>query len=173
MGNETIDRLDSPAAQAAVDELAALIVDAVDGGASVGFLRPLAEADARNWAEGLALDIESDRAIALVARRDGNVQGTVQLRFSTYPNGRHRGEVAKLMVRRSGRGQGVGTRLMEAIEHVAKEAGLRTLILDTETGSDAERLYRTLGWTPAGVIPEFAASPNGGLRSTSFFYRLM
>jgi GNAT superfamily N-acetyltransferase len=168
-----IERLDGPAALAAIDGLAALIVDSVEGGASLGFPRPLAVADARAWAEGVAAAVEARRVMVLAARRDGAICGSVQLGFATYPNGRHRGEVAKLMVRRDARGRGVGTRLMAAIEAAAKEAGLRTLFLDTETGSDGERLYRTLGWTLAGVIPEFAASPEGGLRSSSFYYRLI
>jgi GNAT superfamily N-acetyltransferase len=169
----TIELLDGPAARVEVDRLAALLVDSVEGGASLGFPRPLAAADARAWAEGVAAAIESKRVIVLVARLDGDICGSVQLWFSTYPNGRHRGEVAKLMVDRDARGQGIGTRLMAAIEAAAKEAGLRTLFLDTETGSDGERLYLTLGWSLAGVIPEFAASPEGGLRSSSFCYRLI
>jgi GNAT superfamily N-acetyltransferase len=168
-----ISRITATLARELESELAALIIDAVDGGASVGFTRPLADVDARAWAQELASDVEARRAIVLVARSGTSLRGTVQLRFSTYPNGRHRGEVAKLMVHRSARGEGIGTRLMQAIESEAKLAELRTLILDTETGSDAERLYRRLGWTLAGVIPEYAASPGGGIRSTSFLYRLI
>lgn len=173
MDEVTIDQLDADAASAAVDQLAALIVDAVAGGASVGFARQPGAAEARAWASGVAADVAAGRALLLVAGRPGPIHGSVQLRFAPSENGRHRAEVAKLMVHRSVRSRGVGARLMGAVEAAARSAGLRTLVLDTETGSDAERLYRRLGWTFAGSVPEYAASPAGGLRSTSFYYRLI
>jgi GNAT superfamily N-acetyltransferase len=139
----------------------------------VGFATPPTIEEARAWAAGVAADVDARRALLLVARRQGAICGTVQLRFPSSGNGRHRAEVAKLMVHRAGRARGVGTRLMGAVEAAAKAAGRRTLVLDTETGSDAERLYRRIGWTYVGAVPAYAASPAGGLRSTSFFYRLL
>jgi len=168
-----IEQLGGGAALAAVDALARLIVDAVESGASVGFLRPLALADARRWAAEVAADVEAGRALLLAGSRRGVLCGSVQLRFASSENGRHRGEVAKLLVHRELRRRGVGTMLMEAVETAARAAGLRTLLLDTETGGDAERLYRRLGWTLVGSVPEYAVSPAGGLSSTSFYYRLI
>jgi GNAT superfamily N-acetyltransferase len=167
-----VERLDGPGAQAVVAGLAGLIVDAVDGGASLGFPRPLAEADARRWAERVAAEVAGNEAMLFVARNGGGVSGTVQLRFSSYPNGRHRAEVAKLMVHRDARRRGLGRLLVTSAEAAARAGGLRTLVLDTETGSEAERFYASLGWTLAGIVPEYAASPLGGLR-TSIYYRLI
>ena len=169
----TIERLDGVAVAAAEDELAALIVDAVQSGASVGFARPPTDAEARAWVAGVAADVEAGRAVVLVARRPDAICGTVQLQFASSQNGRHRAEVAKLMVHRTARSRGIGTLLMTAVEAAAKSAGLRTLMLDTETGSAAERLYQKLGWLLVGVVPEYAASPAGGLRPTSFYSRLI
>jgi GNAT superfamily N-acetyltransferase len=169
----TIERLDGTAVAAAAGELAGLIIDAVAGGASVGFARPPTDADARAWVGGVAADVEAGHAVLLVARHAGAICGTVQLRFASSENGRHRAEVAKLMVHRAARSRGVGTRLMGAVEAAARAVGLRTLVLDTECGSDAERLYRKLGWSHVGTVPEYATSPAGGLRSTSFYYRLV
>ena len=45
--------------------------------------------------------------------------------------------------------------------------------LDTEEGSPAERMYERLGWAKAGVIPAFAYSPDGRLRPSTFFYKLL
>jgi ribosomal protein S18 acetylase RimI-like enzyme len=169
----SIERLDGGAALAVAGDLAGLIADAVAGGASVGFLSPPGDREALAWAEGVAAEVESGRALLLVARAGGVVCGSVQLLRASSPNGAHRGEVAKLLVRRDARRQGIGRALMEAVEAAARAAGLRTLVLDTETGSDAERLYRLLGWTAVGTIPEYAASPAGGLRKTSIYYRLL
>jgi ribosomal protein S18 acetylase RimI-like enzyme len=169
----TIGRLDGAAVAAAADELAGLIIDAVTGGASVGFARPPTDADARAWVAGVAADVEAGSAILLVARLHGAICGTVQLRFASSENGRHRAEVSKLMVHHAARSRGIGTRLMGAVEAAATAAGLRTLVLDTESGSDAERLYQGLGWNLVGLMPEYAESPAGGLRSTSFYYRLI
>ena len=173
MDDVTIDRLDGAAVAAAADELAGLIIDAVTGGASVGFARQPAAADALAWVAGVAADVEAGRAIVMAAWRPGAICGTVQLRFASSENGRHRAEVAKLLVHRSVRSRGIGTRLMDAVETAARTAGLRTLVLDTETGSDAERLYQRLGWHRVGTVPEYAMSPAGGLRGTSFYYRLI
>jgi GNAT superfamily N-acetyltransferase len=169
----TIDRLDGAAVGAAADELAARIIAAVAGGASVGFAGRPSDADARAWVDGVAADVEAGHAIVLVARRGAAICGTVQLQFASSENGRHRAEVAKLMVHRAARSRGVGTRLMNAVETTAKTVGLSTLVLDTESGSDAERLYQKLGWSLVGTVPEYATSPAGGLRSTSFYYRLI
>ncbi|HET7338164.1 MAG TPA: GNAT family N-acetyltransferase, partial [Candidatus Dormibacteraeota bacterium] len=99
--------------------------------------------------------------------------GTVQLGFAQFPNGRHRAEVAKLLVHSSMRRRGLATGLMNAAEEHARRAARTLLFLDTETGSAAEILYRKLGWTVAGVIPGFAYRPDGQLRPTTFFYKVV
>jgi GNAT superfamily N-acetyltransferase len=102
---------------------------------------------------------------------DGRVVGTVQLVRPATPNGRHRAEVAKLLVHRRARRQGVGVRLMGRVEDEARRLGLLLLFLDTESDSDGDRLYRRLGWEVAGEIPAFAYRPDGVLRPTTFLYR--
>jgi GNAT superfamily N-acetyltransferase len=152
-----------------VTELADLLIDCVEGGASLGFPSPL-EADAsRTYWLGVSDAVESGRSALLVA--GDPIVGTVQLHFASFPNGRHRAEVAKLLVHSSARNQGVGTRLMEMVEQEAIRRGKSLLILDTQTGSDAEYLYRKLGWESAGVIPDFAFTPFGQLAPTTFFFK--
>ena len=152
-----------------LDDLAALLVDAVDSNASVGFAAGLGVAEARAWWEARLADAQTT---VLVERgADGRIAGTVQLVRSAYPNGRHRGEVAKLLVLRSARRQGLGERLMTRVEEEARRAGLLLLFLDTESGSDGDRLYRRLGWRAAGEIPDFAYRPDGVLRPTTFLYK--
>ena len=111
--------------------------------------------------------------LLLGAWLDDALVGTVQLHPSVMPNGRIRAEVAKLLVLRSARRQGLGRSLMEAVEALARERGRTTLVLDTQTGSDAERLYRALGWTPAGVVPEYSLLSGGGTGATTFMYKLL
>lgn len=118
-------------------------------------------------------DAAGDPATTLLVERDpdGRVVGTVQLVRSSYPNGRDRAEVAKLLVHRRARRRGLGEQLLRRAEAEGRAAGLKLLFLDTESGSEAARLYRRLGWTAAGEIPDFAYRPDGALRPTTFFYK--
>ncbi|ETK34811.1 GNAT family N-acetyltransferase [Microbispora sp. ATCC PTA-5024] len=151
--------------------LAVLLQDAVEGGASVGFLAPLDLGTAAAWWESLAPAVAEGRMILWVARDGGEIIGTITLRLEQYPNGRHRGEIAKLLVHRMARGRGLGRDLLAIAERAAIEDGRTLLILDTETGSRAEELYRRKGWTPLGVVPGHAADPSGVLKPTTFFYK--
>ncbi|MEV6331937.1 GNAT family N-acetyltransferase [Streptomyces sp. NPDC051909] len=151
----------------AADGLGALLVDAVAGGASVGFLAPLDPAEAAAWwAEAAGV-----REVWAAADPAGRLLGAVTLVRDTKANGRHRGEIAKLVVHRDARGRGLGRRLLAAAEAHAAATGLTLLVLDTQTGSPAERLYRAAGWTPAGTVPDFAAAPDGALHPTTLYYR--
>ncbi|TDQ52923.1 GNAT family N-acetyltransferase [Actinorugispora endophytica] len=168
-----IVRLSSEDLAAVAAELAGVLSDVVEGGNSVGFLAPLDPGAAEEWWKGLEPAVAGGRVLVWAARRDGRIEGTVQLRLNDMPNGSHRAEVAKLMVRRRARGAGLGRALLAAAERAAGEAGVTLLVLDTETGSPAERLYRADGWTRVGVIPDYAADPAGVLRSTTYFYKLL
>ena len=105
------------------------------------------------------------------ASLDGGLVGTVQLHPAGQANGSHRAEVAKLLVHRSARRRGVGRALMGAVEALAREQGRTLLVLDTQTGSDAERLYTDLGWTVAGVIPGYSRLSDGSLGATTYLYK--
>ncbi|MER5597859.1 GNAT family N-acetyltransferase [Streptomyces sp. NPDC002265] len=167
----TTTRLDAPRLLAAVPELAGLLADTVHGGASIGFLAPLDRTDAIAWWRGRAEAVASGQLAVWVARDAGRVLGTVTLAFADKPNSRHRAELVKLMVHRDARGRGLGRALLATAEQAAAEAGITLLHLDTETDSPAERLYRSAGWTRAGVIPDYAASPDGVLRPTTLYYK--
>lgn len=154
-----------------VDGLADVLADAVNDGASVGFVLPFVAADATRWWRALADEVAAGRVVVWVARDGDRVVGTVQLRPSAYPNQRHRADVAKLLVHRDARRRGIARRLMAALEDEARRAGCTLLVLDTISGSDADRLYRALGWTEAGTIPRYAAMPDGTLAATTYFYK--
>ncbi|MEV6177554.1 GNAT family N-acetyltransferase [Streptomyces sp. NPDC052016] len=167
----TTIRLDAGRLLDRVEGLADLLVDTVDGGASVGFLAPLDRAAAVAWWKGRAGGVAAGQ-LAVWAAHDGDrVVGTVSLDFPDKPNSRHRAELVKLMVHRDARGQGLGRRLLVIAEEAAATAGVTLLHLDTETDSPAEHLYRTAGWTRAGVIPDYAANPAGHLRPTTLYYK--
>ncbi|GGS32178.1 MULTISPECIES: GNAT family N-acetyltransferase [Actinokineospora] len=166
-----IERLDADGLTSAADDLAALLRDVTDTGSSVGFLAPLAEAEAKAWWLDLRPGVSDGSVLLWAARHEGRVVGTVQLRPSRMPNGTHRAELAKLMVHTSARGQGLGRKLLQTAEDAARAEGLRLLILDTEEDSPAEPLYRSAGWTESGRIPDYAADPTGTLRPTVYFYR--
>lgn len=153
------------------DGLAELLVDAVASGASVGFVAPFRSRDAAGWWRSLAADIQGGTIILLVARERDRVVGTVQLRLAALPNARHRAEVAKLLVHRDARRRGVARRLLTALDDAARREGRTLLVLDTISGSEADRLYRSLGWTEVGSVPRYAAMPDGSLAPTTFFYR--
>ena len=168
-----IARLDAAAAERELDALALILADAVEGGASVGFVTPFSTVDAAAWWRSLLPDVAAGRVLLLGARVDGALLGTVQLQPSPMPNGRFRAEVAKLLVHQTARRQGVGRALMDAVEAAARERGRTTLVLDTETGSDAERLYRALGWTVAGVVPDYSLLSDGTRGATTYLYKLL
>ncbi|WP_079001702.1 GNAT family N-acetyltransferase [Streptomyces sp. AS58] len=167
----TVTRLDDAEVLARAGDLAHLLTDAVRGGASVGFLAPLDDAAAAAWWTERAAAVAAGRLAVWVAHDGRRVVGTVGLSFPDKPNSRHRAELVKLMVHRGARGRGLGRALLAAAEAAATADGVALLHLDTETGSPAERLYRSAGWTRAGVIPDYAASPDGTPRPTSLYYK--
>ena len=156
---------------AQVAALSDVLIDCVEGGASVSFMLPLTRERAtafwRRVANGVAL---GDRAL-LIAEDAQGICGTVQLVFELPENQPHRGDLAKMLVHRRVRRQGLGAALVTAAEATARECGKTLLVLDTVTGSPAERLYARLGWQRVGEIPRYALWPQGGFCSTTVFYR--
>jgi GNAT superfamily N-acetyltransferase len=158
---------------AAVDGLADLLIDCVVGGASVSFMHPLSRDRARAFWRGVADAVAAGRRILLVADDATGVCGTVQLILDLPENQPHRADLAKMLVHRRARRQGLGAALMRAAEASARECGRTLLVLDAVTGGDAERLYERLGWMRVGVIPGYALMPDGRPCSTTVFYRIL
>jgi acetyltransferase len=152
-------------------ELIELLRDTVDSGASVGFIPPLSEDEARQYWQGVFRNLAQGAHILLVAREDGRVVGSVQLELATKANALHRAEVQKLFVLQSQRRRGTGRALMQAIEQVAREHKRTLLVLDTREGDVAEKLYRKIGYHEVGVIPAYALNANGELDGTIIFYK--
>ncbi|MEP7054833.1 MAG: GNAT family N-acetyltransferase [Actinomycetota bacterium] len=149
-------------------ELATLLIDSVEGGASVGFLTPLGYDDARQW---WAAALRSPGTLTFTARVDGRLVGVVQLNLVGMPNGAHRAEVAKLLVHRAARGRGLARALLERLEAEALARGRWLLVLDTETGSPAESIYQRFGWTRVGSIDDYAGKPDGELIATTVMFK--
>lgn len=155
-----------------IAQLSRVLVDCVEGGASVNFVWPFTEHDARTFWERLAPEVRAGERVLLIAHDNGRVLGTVNLALCWQPNQPHRADVTKLLVERSSRRRGVARQLMLELERVAHEAGRTLLTLDTEQGGPAERLYEALGWTRLGVVPGFALGTHGGeLLAATFFYK--
>lgn len=155
-----IERLNLPASDSDVRELAGLLMDAVESGAAVSFLATLTRSSAEDWWRN-ALTTSHPGAVFLVARDAEGIVGSVQLHPAWVPNQPHRAEVTKLLVHRRSRRAGLGTLLMQAIEDAARAAGHTLLTLDAKRGAEAEQLYRRIGWTYVGTIPRFAVDPDG------------
>jgi GNAT superfamily N-acetyltransferase len=166
-----IRRLGAQEARAHLDALAAVLVDCVDGGASVSYMAPFTHELAREAFDAVARDVERGRRVLVAAFADGELVGTVQVGLATPPNQPHRGDIAKLLVRRSARRRGIAARLMERAEQEARGEGKTLLVLDTVTGDAAERLYTRLGWTRVGVIPDYALYPDGRPCDTTVFFK--
>ncbi|MCI0545780.1 MAG: GNAT family N-acetyltransferase [Candidatus Rokubacteria bacterium] len=174
MTEARVECLAAGAVAADAARLVALLQDAVESGASIGFLPPLGAAEAAAYWESVAAAIDAGTRVLLVARtRPGEIAGSVQLDLATRANGRHRAEVVRLMVLRRWRRHGLGRALMLATETAARQQGRSTLVLDTRAGDPAEALYRALGWTAAGTIPRFAQSADGSLHATAIYYKLL
>jgi GNAT superfamily N-acetyltransferase len=152
--------------------LADVLVDCVEGGASVGFMLPLERERAEAfWTSMLDSTSRGERIVLVAEERDtGAVVGTVQVILAAPENQPHRGEIAKMLVHRRARRRGVGEALMRAAEAAALEEGKTLLVLDTAS-PDAERLYDRLGWQRVGLIPRYALWPEGGFSQTTIFYR--
>ena len=156
---------------AGLDGLADLLIDCVEGGASVSFMHPLPREEALAFWRRVADGVAAGRRVLLVAEEDGVIVGTVQLVFAEPPNQPHRADLAKMLVLRSARRRGLGAALVEAAERTAVECGKTLLVLDTTTGGDAERLYARLGWVRVGPIPGYALMPDGTPSGTTVFYK--
>jgi GNAT superfamily N-acetyltransferase len=164
-------RLDS-LSDAQIHELAQVLCDCVEGGASVNFMLPFSrERACAFWREIAAAVARGERALLVAEDAGGAIVGTVQLVLAQPENQRHRADVAKMLVHRRARREGLAAALMRAVERVAIAEGRSLLVLDTVTGGDAERLYERLGWQRCGVIPDFALWPAGGLCATTIFFK--
>src|SRR5712671_962053 len=162
-----LDALDD----AHIDELADVLIDCVEGGASVSFMHPLTRDRAVAFWRRVAQGVAAGERALLVAEDAQGLCGTVQLVFDLPENQPHRADLSKMLVHRRVRRQGLGAALMRAAEATALECGKTLLVLDAVTGGDAERLYERLGWQRVGVIPGYALFPRGGLCATTVFYR--
>ena len=150
---------------------ALLLQEAVESGASLGYLY---QSDFDTYEKFWRDEIKNLNPVAgfiVYATLDDTVVGVVQCAFATKQTGSHRAEVRKLLVKKSVQGKGIATQLMMALEEHALESGRTLLYLDTERGSGADFLYPKLGWTAFGVIPHYAASPNGILADCTFYYK--
>jgi GNAT superfamily N-acetyltransferase len=167
----SVRRLPAPSA-AQIDALALLLVDCVEGGASVSFMHPLSIDKAMAFWRGVAGGVATGARALLVAEDRRGLVGTVQLVLEQPENQPHRADLSKMLVHRRARRHGIGAALMVAAEQWARELGKTLLVLDTASG-DAERLYARLGWRSCGVIPGYALLPHGGLCDTHYFYRTL
>jgi GNAT superfamily N-acetyltransferase len=152
-------------------ELVELLADAVIDGASVGFVLPLDLAAIGRFWDGIAADVDRGERVVFVVEREGRIAGGVQLAPCQKPNGTHRAEVQKLLVRRNARRAGLGRVLMEAAEAHAAASGWWLLLLDTREASVADGMYRASGWTAFGHVPDYARDPDGTLAGCAFFYK--
>lgn len=166
----TIESLAAPVAAADLEQLTDLLLDVVDGNASVSFMAGLSRDEAREWWRRTVAGMNHRGAI-LVARDAAGIVGSVQLHPAWAPNQPHRADVAKLLVHHRARRRGLARSLMAELETRAAAAGFTLLVLDTCQGTPAEALYRGLGWAEVGVIPHFALTPDGGNCDTVFFYK--
>lgn len=149
--------------------LTELLIDVVNGGASIGFLPGLSEEEAAAYWESVC----SERTLLFVAKQDDQIAGTIQLHLTTKPNGLHRVEIAKLMVSPTFRRRGIARLLMQHAESTAKELGKNLIVLDTREGDSSNLLYRSLDYIEVGKIPMFAKSDDGQFDATVIYYKLL
>jgi GNAT superfamily N-acetyltransferase len=155
---------------AEIDGLANVLIDCVEGGASVSFMHPLPRDRAVAFWRDVAQGVAAGQRALLVADDVQGVCGTVQLVLDQPENQPHRADLSKMLVHRRARRQGLGAALLRAAETTARECGKTLLVLDTAS-DEAERLYERVGWVRVGVIPGYALLPQGGLCGTTVYYR--
>lgn len=156
--------------EAQLQGLAEVLIDCVEGGASVSFMHPLPLPKALAFWRRIAADAERGARALVVAEDPSGIIGTVQVALEQPENQPHRADISKMLVHRRARRRGIGAALMREAEAAARRAGKSLLVLDTADAT-AERLYQRLGWQLAGMVPDYALLPQGGLCSTHFYYR--
>ncbi|WP_246283086.1 GNAT family N-acetyltransferase [Marinifaba aquimaris] len=157
--------------QGVEEQLVRLFVGCIDDGASLGFLKPAEAGEILSYWHGVEQDLKANQRRLFVAMDRGEIVGTVQLALSVKANGAHRGEVQKLMVAKSSQGQGYSKQLMMALEVQAKALALSLLVLDSRLGDIASLLYKKLGFSQAGIIPDYVLNSDGLLEATVVFYK--
>jgi GNAT superfamily N-acetyltransferase len=153
--------------------LSEVLIDCVEGGASVSFMLPMTRAKAEAFWQRTAAALDRGELRLLVATdATGTIVGTVQVLLDQPENQPHRGAIGKMLVHRRTRRQGVGAALLKEAERLARSLGKTLLVLDTASG-DAERLYARQGWQYCGEIPDYALWPGGGPCATKIFYKFL
>jgi GNAT superfamily N-acetyltransferase len=168
-----IRRLGAAETRAAAPALADVLLDCVQGGASVSFMAEMTRHEAEAFWLGVAEAAASDGRAVLVAEDAQGLLGVVEVIPAGPPNQPHRADIAKMLVHRRARRRGVGEALMRAAEDAARAMGKTLLTLDTVTGGVAERLYARLGWVRVGSIPNYALMPDGEPCATTVFYKAL
>lgn len=158
-------------ARARLDELAHILVDTVARGASVNFMAGFTAEEAKSFWRDQIPGLADGTKHLLVADDGDRLVGTVLLIHAPQPNAPHRADLGKMLVLSSARRQGLGRRLLDAAENMARQAGRTLLMLDTESGSAGDALYRSCGWVEIGRVPNHAHRPDGQLAETTFFYK--
>jgi GNAT superfamily N-acetyltransferase len=163
--------LDAPVAERELDQLASVLVDCVEGGASVSFMAPFPQDQALAFFRKVEGSVAAGDTVLLAARLAGKIVGTVQLALDTPPNQPHRADIKKLLVHRSARGHGVGAALMTRAEEEARRRGRWLLVLDTVPGENGHRLYLREGWNQTGLVPDYALFPDGRPCDTAIMWK--
>lgn len=166
----SVEALHAPDAQT-LAELTDLLIDTVQAGASIGWVRPPNHEAALTFWQRVAASESRGERCWWVARQNGRIVGTVQLVLDAPENGRLRAEVCKLMTHPVARRQGLAQSLMLAAEAEARRLGKRLVLLDTNTDSPAQRLYERLGWQVCGVMPDYALQADGSLGPTTWMFK--
>jgi len=163
--------LEAPVADAALEQLADVLVDCVEGGASVNFMSPFSQREALAFFRKVAGSVEAGGTVLLAARLDGKIVGTVQLGLDTPPNQPHRADIKKMLVHRAARSRGIGAALMRHVEEEARRRGRWLLVLDTVPGENGHRLYLREGWNETGIVPGYALFPDGRICDTTIMWK--
>jgi ribosomal protein S18 acetylase RimI-like enzyme len=166
-----IRRIPPAEAHDLLEPLAELLIDCVEGGASVGFMWPLPRERALGFWRGVADAVAAGRRVLLVAEDGQGLLGTVQLVLDLPDNQPHRADVVKMLVARRARRQGVALELLRQLEGEARAEHRHVLVLDAVTGGEAERLYERAGWQRVGSIPNYALLPDGRFCATTYMHR--
>lgn len=169
MTDFNVRRLDT-VSDAEIDGLADVLIDVVEGGASVSFMHPFTRDKALAFWRGVARGVAAGERVIVVAEDELGICGTAQLILALPENQPHRADLAKMLVHRRARRRGIGAAVLHAAEDAARELGKTLLVLDTAS-QDAERLYERAGWIKVGVIPDYALMPDGAFCDTVVYYR--
>ncbi len=135
-----------------------ILADLVREGAALGWVEPPSRDEVTELLGHVVTAVQAGDGALRAAYLDRRLVGLGYWLRYVRPTHRPHADLEKIAVDAAVQGRGVGRALTTALIADARRAGVEVLTLDARgDNSDALRLYRSLGFTEYGRLPDFVA----------------